>query len=1586
MARQCKRLLINFGDGSLENGIRLISAQLFESGELKLKREGYLPATPGLAEAYQNWQKLYFGILDYQTKLQVPVSTRTLKFQAGSSSFGLEIEKIEPNRQALVLQLDQWLSCEGFAQLIEKDLRSSLNREDDIEVILETHDEGLRKLPWHQWQFFQDYPHAEIAYSKRVYGQPLLSSSHKKIRILAILGEVKGIDLDAERRYLEQLSKQLSNVEILFLESPTREKLFDELWNQEGFDILFFAGHSRTVRKTGELVINENTDDTSVTIAEFKQAFKKSLERGVQLAIFNSCDGLGIAENLAEFGAAQIIVMREPVMNRVAQEFFREFLEAFAMEQLPLYRAMRQARSKLEKLENRYPGATWLPMLFHNPTTSTLNWQLLGGKAQCPYRGLFAFQEKDEDFFFGRETFVEQLWTAVTVERKSLVAVIGASGSGKSSVVFAGLAPELRKDKEYRWNLISFRPGKNPYASFAKALAPILYGLDQISQKPNKEFHLKLLELENSLQNKQYALYDILDSLITASKFKEKFLFIVDQWEEIYTLASDEKVDIEKFILNLLEAVKCIPKFSLVLTLRADFLDCAVKNRLFSDALQNNTLLLGSMNKAELNKAILEPARKLNVELESGLAERLLEAVGKQAESLPLLEFALTQLWQRSKHGILTHQDYLTIGSLRQSLANHAENIYNKLDKQQQKEAQKVFTKLVRPGNGSADTRSIEALLNFGRESISLINLLNSEQARLIVINYNKSNAEETVELVHEALILGWDRLKQWINMNREFRLWQERLKSSILLWEKNEREEEGLLTGLFLEESKKHFNQKEEYLSATEIDYVKQSILKKKTIDQENKQKRKRRFFLLLTSSIVGLSLAVFAGVGWFINYRDAQNANLITRSLNIRDLLKVDDSLGVQEKALRLAYDLNRLGSNTKLETKISVWNTLSLLNTRLYRHYKIIDSPQILSRVENRSDDLILESNEKREIQVKIEKKKKKYTRKDQNMPIVSHSGRLKVEFNSNNTISIVHTDGSLISTIKGSRREIEEVVFSPNDKYVALVNTDNPGLRNRSRVIEVWSVDGKYISSPWKDSKHAVFGKPYFTSDNTKILSREIGASNVGIHISSIDGSSQSKAIGDRGGNSASLFIMPDGSFFASIDGKGVGTLWDMNGEKYLEVNADGTGVYKVIYSKNRNLIGFIGNNNKIYIYKKQSLGISDVDFNPSGKFISASYDENKIHLFNTPKNHFIDLELTNFEISAIHVSSYSQKIAVLGEKCGKVKIIRKNIRNDFPKKHSNQLDSHVPQLESQKRTVPSVCAVAYTLLILDYHGNLLQSINTHNSVPGLSSMSHGFYQSYRNDIVVFSPNSKLIAAALTPTERTSSGARIAVWEIGGNGKNLFENQDFLKQDKYIPISDIAFTKDSTRLLITQGDPARGTSGGRFRIGGRASIWTVEGKLLKNLAGHTDGVLRIYSNHPTGLLATSSLDGTIRLWSSDGSLINVLNGDKLAFSRSNNFIVTTQYNYGNNVSSIQYWTIDGELMDSYKISNFRIRPISVSDEEIYLYATSRNHDSTDADFIWRQSIDEAFIYNCQWIESYLKKSKTQSTAKRICHGHL
>lgn len=349
-----KLVVIKLGKGDFNTGFP-VTLQIGEEGNFPSGEcTGELPLNLQIPQYYRQWQSTYRRSINATLRLDVPTTQVT---NVSRSEFFEECYEAAEN---LRTHLNRWLNSEEFRPVKERMLEK-LHPSESIRIILQTENSQLRRLPWVLWNLCDRYPKAEIALSSPTYDRILQFKSPKaKIKILAILGNSTGINLSQDQSLLEKLP----DAEVTFLVEPQRQELNDQLWAQP-WDILFFAGHSLTQTDTEIGQIHINQRDT-LTIAELKNALRKAIAEGLQLAIFNSCDGLGLAVNLADLHIPQMIVMREPIPDTVAQEFLKSFLTAFANRK-SLYQSVREAREKLQGLEDRFPCATWLPVIFQNP-------------------------------------------------------------------------------------------------------------------------------------------------------------------------------------------------------------------------------------------------------------------------------------------------------------------------------------------------------------------------------------------------------------------------------------------------------------------------------------------------------------------------------------------------------------------------------------------------------------------------------------------------------------------------------------------------------------------------------------------------------------------------------------------------------------------------------------------------------------------------------------------------------------------------------------------------------------------------------------------------------------------------------------------------------------------------------------------------------------------------------------------------------------------------------------------------------------------------------------------------------------------
>lgn len=359
-----KLVVLNF-DGSIDSGFTVTLAIGQEGKSVDLGRMGTLPPATELSRCLADWQQQYNQLgINHRIKPQQIIYN------------GVEFSHFKLNESATTLgqMLAQWLNSPSFRP-IDKHLREELNREEVIRMLICSDRPEIYQLPWCCWDLVTNYPRLEIAYSSPNFTNVPVAHQgqrHQRVRILAILGDAQGIDLEGDRSFLSDIEQAA----VEFLIEPTLQELNQNLW-QKTWDIVFFAGHSNTQSRQGVLYLNSQEQ---ITIEQLSYGFKQAIARGLQLAIFNSCDGLGLAEELGQLFLPQSIVMRMPIPDQMAHQFVRYFLQAYANGN-SMYLAMRQAREQLQGWEQQFPCASWLPIIYQNPAVIPPSWSDLQAKA-----------------------------------------------------------------------------------------------------------------------------------------------------------------------------------------------------------------------------------------------------------------------------------------------------------------------------------------------------------------------------------------------------------------------------------------------------------------------------------------------------------------------------------------------------------------------------------------------------------------------------------------------------------------------------------------------------------------------------------------------------------------------------------------------------------------------------------------------------------------------------------------------------------------------------------------------------------------------------------------------------------------------------------------------------------------------------------------------------------------------------------------------------------------------------------------------------------------------------------------------------
>jgi WD40 repeat protein/serine/threonine protein kinase len=416
-------------------------------------------------------------------------------------------------------------------------------------------------------------------------------------------------------------------------------------------------------------------------------------------------------------------------------------------------------------------------------------------EVENPYKGLRAFQQADADDFFGRDTLIQQLTARLgeKAENARFLAVVGPSGSGKSSVVRAGLLPALRKGAlpgSRRWFLVEMIPGARPLEQLEEALL-------RVAVNPVEDLHGLIMQDERGLLR-------AIGQLLPGDSGSDVVL-VIDQFEEVFTLLDDEAE--RTHMLNSLLAAVSDPasRLRVIVTLRADYYDRPLLYPDFGNLIRQRTEVVLPLNNAELREAIAGPAQRVGIGLEAGLVEAIIADVGEQPGALPLLQYALTELFERREGNLLTLSAYQNSGSVLGALARRADELYNSLDTKGQEAARQLFLRLVNIGEGTEDTRrrirTVE-LTPAGGDNQKMDEVVDAfSHYRLLTFDRDPQTRAPTVEIAHEALIRTWQRLRDWLAESRDDLRMHARLVAAVTEWNAASRDDSFLASGTRLDQ-----------------------------------------------------------------------------------------------------------------------------------------------------------------------------------------------------------------------------------------------------------------------------------------------------------------------------------------------------------------------------------------------------------------------------------------------------------------------------------------------------------------------------------------------------------------------------------------------------------------------------------------------------------------------------------------------------------------------------------------------------------------------------------------------------------------
>ncbi|MEG3923803.1 nSTAND1 domain-containing NTPase [Microcoleus sp. T3_D1] len=1125
-------------------------------------------------------------------------------------------------------------------------------------------------------------------------------------------------------------------------------------------------------------------------------------------------------------------------------------------------------------------------------------------KAECPFPGLSSFAEEQyHKFFFGRDELIRDLQKELA--KDNFLAVIGTSGSGKSSVVLAGLIPKL-KEQEPSLQSVRITPSNEP---------------------------LKQLEI-----------------LLKVSE--QHSILVVDQFEELFTLCED-KANRQEFIDKLFHLAE---RRKVVITMRADFLGECTFYPPLRKRIETRQKLVGPMEPAELITAMKMQADRGGLRFEAGLSHAILNDVQGEPGAMPLLQYALQELWKRRRGRWLCDEEYQAIGKVHQAIAKTADDFYNSLPAKKQEQIQNIFLRLTRldknaiQGEKRRDTRQrveLEDLVSSASnlaETKKLVQQLAGEGVRLVVTSRNETTGKEEVEVAHEALIRYWPTLQEWLSQNRSDLQLRENINQAAEDWHQHREQPDQnsylIHQGGRLEDAQVLLKQpKFVHLNQEESEYVLACLELRDRIRRQEKQRRHRLLFAAVSSAFVFAGFAIFAGYQW----RQAEVERIQALSASSEAKLATD-----QLKAL--------IGSLQAGKEVKHLWiSKATLINEVMGRLHKVTSEVRELNRLEayERSvtdvsfspDGLLLAStgvdgtvrlsdlHGKELIKFGVSKERVRNI-------YFSPDGRLLATGGEDGTTKLWDLKGNLMREFPKQKEGVFNITFSPNGQTIAT------GFGNG--MVRLWSLEGKLLKefpahNTSKDKK--VWGISF--SPDGKTLAT--GSGDRTAKLWDLNG----KLLSEFKGHKDTVFSVsfsPDGQKLATASMDSTVKLWDLKGKELRELSGHKDWVFSVSFSPDgQNLatgskdgvVRFWDLNGKLLKEFKGHLdAVRSVIFSPNGKLLASAGYDNTVRLWDLQDRQ----QLTDFKghkgtVWSVSVSPDGDILATAGAD-GTVRLwdyLSREQLGEF-KGHKGIIwkVSFSPNGKLLATSGEDGTARLWSLF-----GKQRRELKGHKGpVLGLN----------------FSPDGKFLA-----TSGKDGTARL--WDL--SGKQLRE----LKGHEGAVLS-VSFSPNG-KLLATAG------------ADGIVRLWDLSGQKVREFPAHRDWINSVIWSNDGQKLATASSDRTIRLWDLSGNQLKELKGhigavQKLRWSNDGKLLASAGSD-----STARLWDVAGQEVAVFKGHKGEVKSVGFSLDGKLLATTGE--DGTVK--LWRvEGLDELMVRGCTWVRDYLNNpdSELMSEERHVCDG--
>ncbi|MHC5914697.1 MAG: nSTAND1 domain-containing NTPase [Nostoc sp.] len=1195
---------------------------------------------------------------------------------------------------------------------------------------------------------------------------------------------------------------------------------------------------------------------------------------------------------------------------------------------------------------------------------------------KCPYRSLSYFTETKEDaeVFYGRSALTQELIQQVR-EKHRLIALLGASGSGKSSMLRAGLLYQLKLGQDIpgsdRWTYITpFTPKETPVNSLQEAFALSLPNLSFTPLNPplsssggyTSEITPLNPPLERGETGKSNSLPFTRGGLgrgdlahVIGEELKAlntPVILIIDQFEECFTMCDDSQR--QGFFDCLRELVDYTDNLYIFIGMRSDFRARWREYPEYASRIHKPYINVEHLTREEIEEAITKPADWVGLGIEGRLKQQLINDVEDYPGSLPLLQYTLTELWRESKNQgdeVLSLKTYQDLGGVEGTLQKRADAVYESLSPTEKTVARRIFLELTQIGETTDVRRRVRLgeLVN-SHHSLEFLQQVSEKladkDARLITKTDEQDSEDVILDVVHEALIRHWQMLREWKDEYKVGIGIERQIEAEAQEWERNDKKPGFLRKDDRLAVAEAYLTRFGDWqmLNGVAEEYIQKSQELRNRLEREEKERqqeklaaarRQNRVVILFSMGLA--AFAVFAGYQWRqaeINqiraYRESSKAFLVSN----QDLDALINSL---QAGIKLNQPLLQI-----FPFKNEVKRTLQQAVYQAKERNRLVDKDNVVNSVSasfSPNGQLLATAGDDGTVGLwNLQGKKLKSWRGNQRplySPSFSPNGQLLATAGEDGTVGLWNLQGQQLKTWQGNQGWIRTISFTPDGQGLVTAGQDG--------TIRLWNLQGQQLKF-WQAHNGWIW-KVTFSPDGQRLATA--GADNVA-RIWDLQG----KQLAELKGHTypvRSVSFSPDGQQLATRGDDGTIRLWDLQGKQLKAWKASFQGIWSVSFSPDGQLLvtGGEGGNTDLWDLKGDNVGtlkgyqgpVRSINFSPNGQLLATAGDGNTVRLWNFQGQQLVKLKGHQGYVIGFSFNPNAKQLVTSGQD-GTIRLW------DLQSQQVQVWPGHQGMITSI-RFSPNGQQLASIgdkgmIYLWDLQGRLLKAWQGHQGI---------------SRIIKFSPNGQQLLS--------TDNNMIRLWDLQGQQLKAWQgtqNENILS---------VSFSPDGKRLATT-GD------------GGNVYLWNLQGQKLQTLTGHPNGTESV-SFHPDGQrLATAGDDGTVRLWNLQGKQLEVFTVEQglirsVSFSPDGQQFVTI-----GDEGVARLWDLQGRQLAVFTTSFKNLKIIGAFFSPNNRQLATLEDDGTVK--LWQiESFEDLIQRGCNWVQDYLKNNpEVEKSNKDLCNG--